>query len=110
MKKVRHDFLSGAGFALDERWQGRVGVLADLTLQFLQRGAFADQGVGLGDPFPRNFCGAKLESVKQDLLEILRIAGLCDELGGGARALRWQRRSGPIAPGSSWSENAPASR
>src|SRR6266516_692872 len=85
MKKVRHDFLSGAGFALDERWKGRVGVLADLTLQFLQRGAFTDQGVGLGDPFPRNFCREKRESVKQDLLEILWIAGLGDELGRAER-------------------------
>src|SRR5206468_7751836 len=46
MEKVRHHFLACPGFALDERRKGRVGVLADLTLQLLQRRALADQGVG----------------------------------------------------------------
>src|SRR5713101_3409305 len=82
MKKVRHHFLAGPGFALDKRWEGRVGVLADLTLQFLQRGALADQGVGVGDPFSGDFSRAKLQGMQQDLFEILRIAGLGDELGG----------------------------
>ncbi len=86
MEQVRHHFLAGPGFALDERREGRVGVLADLTFQFLQRGALADQGIGVGDPFSRDFRRAKLQGVKQDLLEILRIAGLGDELGGAERA------------------------
>ena len=86
MEKVRHHFLTGPGFAFDERRKGRVGVLADLTLQLLQRGALADQGVGLGDSFSRNFGRAKLEGVQQDLLEILRIARLGDELRRAERA------------------------
>src|SRR5260221_122721 len=86
MEQVRHHFLAGPGFALDEGRKGRVGVLADLTLELLQRGALADQGVGFGDSFPRDFGRAKLEGVKQDFLEILRIAGLGDEFCRAERA------------------------
>src|SRR5712664_3191986 len=86
MEQVRHHFLAGSRFALDERREGRVGVLVDLAFQLLQCRALADQRIGLDDPFPRDFSRAKLQGVQQDLFEILRIAGLGDELGGTERA------------------------
>jgi hypothetical protein len=78
---VRDHFLAAARFALDQRWEGRVGVLADLAFKLVQDRTFADQQLALGLGATRHLHTAELQRVQQEFLQAFRIAGLGHEIG-----------------------------
>jgi len=86
VQEVGDQLLARARFALDQRREGRIRVLVDLALQFLQRRAPADQRVGAGDVLAGDLRRPELQRVKQDLLQGFRVAGLGDELRRPQRA------------------------
>jgi hypothetical protein len=84
-QQVRDHFLARPRFALDQGREGRIRVLSDLALQFLQCGALPDQRLGVGT-LARYLGSAKLQSVHQGLLQCFRVAGFGDEFGCTQRA------------------------